>query len=283
MKITPPVKKILSYVETNIVSPNDIVPTVFGQEVCSGKKAPIRYDKSVYTIHFVLNGEGYVNGRLLKAGDAFLAVPHEGVSYAPNPSDPWTYLWFEFLGNNAEKYIKHSGFSNEVHCLHLNDLNAVVDVFSRIFREVPKHLNRHAKNMLYESFALQLFACITEECGYLERNKEKSFQLINYENILSYIENNYSNPNLTVASIAKEFSYAPSYLTRLFRKYGETPPCKYITKVRMEKAVELMDKQRYNINQISNIVGYQSQFYFSKAFLQYYGIRPSSYLKEKNN
>ena len=281
MKYRLPTKKIIDFVETGITSPNSLIPVVFGQERCSSKKGALTYGKDIFTIHFILGGKGYLDRREMREGDVILMRAHSHVTYEPDPEDPWVYLWLEFHGLSVERYLEHCGFTDSQDVLHLSDMEPIVRTFTEAFSINGRILNKHAKNMLYVSCGLNLLAAITEECGYLAKNKEKSFQLINYEKILSYINNNYTNPNMNVAAIAKEFSYAPSYLTRLFRKYSDTSPCKYITKIRMEKAVDLMSKHQYNINQISNIVGYQNQFYFSRAFLQYYGIRPSEYQKKK--
>ena len=80
-----------------------------------------------------------------------------------------------------------------------------------------------------------------------------------------------------MSSIAEEFFYVPSYLTRLFKKYATINPNKYITKLRMEKASSLLINRDLSIEQISVLVGYKNPFYFSKEFKRYYGVPPTKY------
>jgi len=282
MRYKTPTKKAFDYIETGITTQNGVVPYIFGQEICSGKKSGITYAKSCYTLHVIISGKGYVDKKSVSAQSVFLLYPNSKSTYHPDSDDPWTYLWIEFDGYLVENYLKHCGFTEENPILPISDetLEKILKYFGKIFLDVPRNFNKHSRTILYESHTMEIFASIIEECGYLERNKEKSFQQINVENIINFINNNYSNPKLNVSYIASQFSYAPSYLTRLFKKYTNISPCKYVTQVRMKKAVELFRKNILSINKVSAIVGYQNQFYFSKAFYEYFGVRPTQYLSD---
>lgn len=272
-------RKNFEFLETNITTPNGIVPLIFGYERTSGKKLTIEYKKDIYVLHIIISGKGFFNKIPVGENQAFILCPGNKDTYKPDTSDPWTYVWIEFTGTLVENYLNHCGFTKDNKILTLAEVDFILKQFKEIFYNVPKLLNKHARNMQFEAKAMNIFSSIVEQCGYLDRNKEKSSQLIVIESIMTFINSNYSDPNLTVNYLAKHFSYAPSYLTRLFKKYTNMSPVKYITQVKMEKAVELFTKG-INATKVSSIIGYQNQFYFSKAFLKYYGVRPSVYIKE---
>lgn len=96
------------------------------------------------------------------------------------------------------------------------------------------------------------------------------------EHIRQYINKNYSE-SITLASLADAYHVDASYLSRTFsKKYGETITA-FLTRVRMERAVELMKDQEKKLETISFLVGYDDYNYFSRVFRKKMGISPSEY------
>ncbi|WP_130858996.1 response regulator [Gracilibacillus phocaeensis] len=90
-----------------------------------------------------------------------------------------------------------------------------------------------------------------------------------------YIHNHYMDPNLNLDSIAEQVNLNASYLGSLFKRATNTNILKYITKVRMEKAEELLKNKQLKIKDISEMLGYANQYYFSSSFKKYYGKTPT--------
>ena len=267
------------FVVTNITTQNGIVPEVFGYEKCNEKKTPLQYDKDCYSLHFVISGEGKVDNLKIKKGDAFILNPHCNHVYAPNQKNPWEYVWVEFNGYLADRFARHAGFvDNNIVLKNLNCFDEIIDLFKKTFLNVTTLTNKHAKTMFFESYTTEMLGLLAQEKGYEIRYRQKSISEVKMEKILHYIDANYSNPNLSVSSIAEEFFYVPSYLTRLFKKYASVNPNKYITQLRLEKSVDLLANKELSIEQISVLVGYKNPFYFSKEFKRHYGVPPSKYI-----
>jgi two-component system, response regulator YesN len=55
----------------------------------------------------------------------------------------------------------------------------------------------------------------------------------------------------------------------------------YVTRVKMEKALELLDQSIKSVEQIACELGFESKSYFLKTFKRFYGLSPKS-LKYKN-
>lgn len=266
------------YIATNITTQNGIVPEIFGYEKCSEKKAHLTYIKNCYTLHFVISGEGKSGDQKIKEGDAFILTPNCQITYAPSSKNPWEYIWVEFNGYLAERFFRHAGFSeNDLVLKNLQCMESIIELFKKVFLEAAVLTNKHARTMFYEAYTTEMLGLLAQEKGYEFSYRQKSISEINMQKIIHYIDAHYSNPDLTVSSIAKEFFYVPSYLTRLFKKYASVNPNKYITKIRMEKAVNLLSNRELSIEQISVLVGYKNPFYFSKEFKRYYGVSPSRY------
>lgn len=96
------------------------------------------------------------------------------------------------------------------------------------------------------------------------------------EQIHDYIETAYYE-NITLASLAGAYHVDASYLSRMFsKKYGETIIA-FVTRVRLEHAVRLMQDQEKKLETISFLVGYDDYNYFSRVFRKKMGMSPSEY------
>lgn len=96
--------------------------------------------------------------------------------------------------------------------------------------------------------------------------------------IIAYLEGHYADPELDVNSVCDYFYTSSSTLTRLLKKETGMSFSDYLTKVRMNCAIRLLtDGKDYNIKEISALVGFSSQHYFSRAFKNFTGLSPKQY------
>jgi two-component system response regulator YesN len=90
-----------------------------------------------------------------------------------------------------------------------------------------------------------------------------------------FIDSNYMN-DIGIAQIAEQFKVTPNYLSSLFHKKTGENFMKYLTRVRLLKAREmLVSSSDAHVNDIANSVGYYTVHYFTKLYKQYFGICPS--------
>lgn len=98
-----------------------------------------------------------------------------------------------------------------------------------------------------------------------------------------FIDNNYMK-DIRLEEVAKYVCISSYYFSRIFKKYEGVNYIQYLTKVRMERAKELIIKDRLPIKEISLEVGYVDQNYFSRAFKKYTGESPKEFsLKYKKH
>ncbi|TCU77379.1 AraC family two component transcriptional regulator [Tissierella praeacuta] len=94
-----------------------------------------------------------------------------------------------------------------------------------------------------------------------------------------YIEENYSDMDLSPSKVASLFNINKNYLSTLMKDQLGYSFIEYMTKVRILKAKELLtDDILYpNISEIAKKVGFKSQHYFSRVFKNKEGISPIEY------
>lgn len=90
-----------------------------------------------------------------------------------------------------------------------------------------------------------------------------------------YIKANYSR-KLSLEEIAAQVYINPSYLSRLFAEDGLGVQ-KYIQKVRIERAKELLQDPRYKVYEVGDLVGYTNFQHFLKTFRKWENLTPSQY------
>lgn len=107
-------------------------------------------------------------------------------------------------------------------------------------------------------------------------NRKMSAQEL-YDSAVQYIQENYAQP-LSMQSICSELGISQTYLSRLFRKYGNTTFNTYLTRCRMDAAIRILqEKPNMLLREVAACVGYEGSSYFSKVFHQYTGKTPSQY------
>lgn len=94
-----------------------------------------------------------------------------------------------------------------------------------------------------------------------------------------FIEAHYAEP-LTLDIVSEAVFLSPSYFSALFKEYAKIGFAEYLTKVRVEKAKEFLERLDLNVTEIAWKVGYEDPNYFSQIFRKTTGLRPSEYRKK---
>lgn len=94
-----------------------------------------------------------------------------------------------------------------------------------------------------------------------------------------YMKSNYTKP-IFLQELAEQFSLSSSQLSNAFKKQTGMPPSTYLTHLRIDKAKELLlIEPPVTLKEISDTVGYDDPFYFSRVFKLSVGTSPSEYRK----
>ena len=80
--------------------------------------------------------------------------------------------------------------------------------------------------------------------------------------------------------ISNDLEMNPSYLSREFSKYFEDLNFgDYVRKLRIEKAITLIQNSTYTLTEIGYMTGFSDQSHFTRIFKHCTGKNPSSYRK----
>lgn len=101
------------------------------------------------------------------------------------------------------------------------------------------------------------------------------------ERIMKVINENLSNPQLNIETLAQEIGISRTQLYRSMKEITGLNPSDFVRTIRLRQAAELLKDKNLNITQVAYSVGFSSQTHFSSAFKKQYGISPTEY-KEKH-
>jgi len=120
---------------------------------------------------------------------------------------------------------------------------------------------------------------IVKNAIFVEVLKDKDIPSL-LKNVLEYINSNYQNNNLTLASIAENFWVNPSYLSRYFKTYMGVNIVEYIRSMRIFYAKSLLQHSDKSVAEVAEMVGIKSASHFSKTFENEVGESPSRFRKK---
>lgn len=257
----------------------DLYITELGKEKCQPVKRPTYIPRDYYVLHYVFNGKGtYIidhNRYQLKTGDFFLIPPNKEVTYYPSQNNPWTYAWVGFNGIKAKKFLDWANLSETNPVCSYNKDNFFVEHFSKMVD------------------ALNHFGYIDISClGYLyiilsrliENNRKEEIEIgltkkqSNVREAVLFMKCNYPS-DIKIKDVADSLFMNPNYLANIFQEVLNESPKQYLTRIRIEKACELLCQKDMKINEVARNVGYKDPLHFSREFKKIMKISPSEFVK----
>src|SRR3954453_19134687 len=94
--------------------------------------------------------------------------------------------------------------------------------------------------------------------------------------VLVYLPENLHR-DVDLRSIAHEAALSPYYFSRAFTAYVGTPPYRYLIRLRVARAQELLRTSELTVTQICQRVGFNSLSHFTTTFSRHTGTTPTGY------
>ena len=92
-----------------------------------------------------------------------------------------------------------------------------------------------------------------------------------------YIENNLSDPNLSVQTISDYVELSSPYFSNIFFKAKGMHINEYVNRIRIKYAQRMLTEANSKVVTIATSLGFSSPSYFNSVFKRYTGVTPSQY------
>ncbi len=114
-----------------------------------------------------------------------------------------------------------------------------------------------------------------------EQKKEISPDEAFLAKLMNVMEKNMDNNALTVDELVSEMALGRTVFFNKIKSLTGLSPVEFIREIRIKRAAQLLDDGKYNITEITYMVGMNDSRYFSKCFKAVYGMTPSEYKKHQ--
>ncbi|MDC0700642.1 helix-turn-helix domain-containing protein, partial [Blautia wexlerae] len=110
----------------------------------------------------------------------------------------------------------------------------------------------------------------------IKRERLDSTKLL-ARNAKLYIEEHYMDPEISVEMLCAHLHVSPAYFSTVFKRETEMSFVSYLTEVRLQQALNLLNTTDDKTYVIAGKVGYTEPNYFSYVFKKRFGVSPSKY------
>ncbi|MGL5435618.1 MAG: response regulator transcription factor [Lachnospiraceae bacterium] len=117
---------------------------------------------------------------------------------------------------------------------------------------------------------------ITAECGRIS-HQNRTFKSKLIETCLKVIDQEYCNPGFNLTTMAAELNVTPNYLSVRFKEETGMGFVKYLLNKQMGRAQVLLTDPTLKIYEVSALVGFEDEKYFSRQFKRIVDISPKEY------
>lgn len=91
-----------------------------------------------------------------------------------------------------------------------------------------------------------------------------------------------TNLSLSLTDLSESLAVNPAYVSRVFSRYFDNLSFgEYIRKLRIEKAVQLLETTSYTLSEIAYLTGFSDQSHFTRIFKKLMNQNPSDYRKKQ--
>lgn len=238
---------------------------------------------------YVIDGDIQVSGDeriyALTAGDIIFHKPMELHKFSVENEKGATLFIFSFsLNGRLQDYFRNSVFTlNREQRQIIYDLIYYIEGKSAEYEAKDKHQEFHRFFLPAEEsefylqrvvyYIYQLFLSIADNGTAAHSIRTPETKL--FKDAVRFMQNNVSE-SLTVNDIAKHSNISQSGLKRTFSKFAGMSVHKYFLSLKLNAAINLLQSGK-TVAEVTDILNFSSQSYFSAAFKREIGTPPSKF------
>ena len=237
-----------------------------------------RYDENAYQLFYIAAGKAHFwfddAEHVVTAGHMVLYRPQEERRYIYYLEDHPEVFWVYFSGSEAAAVLQAHEIPLDGHVFYSGIMPEYKNTFRRMIQELQ--LCQYA----YRDYTAGLFQMMLVLVS-RQRQERRSINGTTREQIeaaAAYFNENYT-ARINVDEYAESLHMSTAWFIRSFKQYVGLSPARYIQSLRIVNAQRLLERTKYSIGEVSEIVGYDNPLYFSRVFKKETGLSPAQYRK----
>jgi AraC-like DNA-binding protein len=192
----------------------------------------------------------------------------------------------ELLDSMLKELVSSEHFTLEwIHAAFANTMSVIMKFV------VENRIDIHGQNGKDVFITLYSFEFMEEKKGYVLNicsDIIKLMQSIPEEKhataklIVDYIDKKFDQP-ISLGTMADELALSPSYLSVMIKNHLGVGFVEYVSRLRIQKAVSLLEDDRKTVQQIAEECGYDTVHTFIRQFKKTHGIPPNEYRNKRKS
>jgi AraC family transcriptional regulator, arabinose operon regulatory protein len=231
-----------------------------------------RPDCPFHLVLFTCRGSGLFESdtlqRPLAEKDILVAPAHSAYRYKPIQT-PWTIVWFHMVPGPQWQLLEEP-VPVIKHGTRAHRLEHIARAFcSETFWEASPDLN------LISGLSLTLFQMLLRELALLKGEPQEEHRATIsklFERVDTQLDADWN-----VDRLARSAALSPSHFSALTRRIMGMPPMQILTRLRMQRAMSLLEHTAMPAYAVARQVGYDDPFAFSVAFKRHCGASPRTF------
>jgi AraC-like DNA-binding protein len=215
------------------------------------------------------------------AGSVILRPGIGGIYYANEPYSlscdvKSRQFWIELPREAFDKRFDSGGPPRLTHFNLGRGLGRIASEFCAVLAAESENLDSESRAKLGEQFMDILALAVSVRPDH-ETADDRSVQQARLRSVKAYIDAHLSDPNLSLATIAKKNGISLRYLHQLFRLM-DMSASEWLRLRRLQRCHDLLTSPRHatqSITEIAYSMGFSSSSHFSNLFRAQFGLRPS--------
>ncbi len=180
----------------------------------------------------------------------------------------------EMLGVNMSIHnISPSAIRNFFFAVYLTGIRVAMEMDYKVkkHRMPDELLNLHN----IEDISTVVYSYFSDICDSVKKESKNNHKFT--DDIIGFINENISNPNLSMQMVSEHIGRSISFTSRLFNKIYNMPFIQHVNRKRITMACEMLKTKKMEISRISEAVGFSSEITFRRSFHRFKGLTPSKY------
>ncbi len=223
--------------------------------------------QSVFRLHLVTQGTGSLETlsrrETLSAGDVFFTFP--STEYFINDFGDLEYEYLSFMGIQAYDALARAGIDKQ------NFFRRGNEELIPFWKQAIERVHDGNIDLISESVLLYTLGtlCAKDEA---DRGGEVNKSMLQLKKLA---EDRFSDPKADLKTLCAELFYNPKYASAAFIKYTGIRFSDFLTSLRINNAMRLMENGLTSVKEIAALSGFEDALYFSRIFRKREGVSPS--------
>ena len=198
-----------------------------------------------------------------------LIFEHDKVKRYYCAEKQWDFCWFEFYDYGNTDLVLNQLISIKTSD---NEMDKIYTCLNMLRQE-----GNSAKQIASSLFTALFYEWLRNMDNYGHNKDQYNEEIIK---TINYMKANL-NKNISMEMLAAQVGFCERRYRQLFKSiYGLTPRA-YLKQLKMETAAALLRNTPISVYELSERLGYSSQFHFSREFKKYYNRTPSEHRKKR--